>query len=178
MKQIFEKNDFQIVRFDNIDFLKNPEELSKMFSSVFDSAEDESVMEDGNVETTLYDFFFDEKGCLLYFMLKDDKPVSTVLFSTIDKHKHLEIVGTHEDYRTLGCAKTLLNCAFMDMANNYKTSYVTACVNEQNFKSQNLHESLSKLDGVRTITNKYNDKVEWTFDISKLAREEELSKLL
>lgn len=178
MKQIFKKQNYEIVRFNNEDFMKNPEDLSNMFSSVFDSAEDESVMGDGNVETSLYDFFLDEKGCLLYVLIKDNHAVSCALFSTIDKHKHLEIVGTHEDYRTLGYAKTLLDSAFIDMANNYDTKVVTACVNEQNFKSQNLHQSLSKLEGIRTLTNKFEDKFEWTFDISALAQKDELTNLL
>lgn len=178
MEQIFKKQNFEIVRFNNEDFMENPEELSNMFSSVFDSPEDEPISAENNVYKSLYDFFLDEQDCLLYVMIKDNQAVSCALFSTIDDHKHLEIVGTHEDYRTLGLAKTLLDSAFIDMEKNYNTTVVTACVNERNFKSQNLYKSLSKLDGVRTLTNKFEDKLEWTFDISALAKEDELTNLL
>lgn len=187
MEQVSKTQNMQIVKFDREDYLKNADELTDMFTQVF---QDKKVSEDdyeddyhkntksGEGETalkSLKDFFeYNEKACL-YFLLINNKPVSTALFSTIDDHKHLEIVGTNFRYRSFGYARQLLNDCFYDLANSENMQYVTSCVNEKNHKSQYLHESLLKIEGVKGFLDEEDDRTQYTFDISNIQKMDELT---
>lgn len=173
MEQILKKGNFQIVRVDKQDFLDKPQFSISNFSRVFSQNENSIVFNGQTSDELLCDFFYDEKDCYLYFLFIGNEPVSTALFSTINGNKHLEIVGTHSDYRTMGYAKILLAYSFENLATEFDAQIVTACVNENNFQSESLHTSLAKLDGVKTTVGTFEDKKEYRFDISALNCAEE-----
>lgn len=179
MEQILKKDNLKIVKLDANDYLTNPEEIINMFTSVFEDEEETEVDENGvDAQKTFDDFFAYEDTGLLYFLLVDNKPVSVALFSKIDDHRHLEIVGTNLRYRTFGYATELLRNAFVDISSSEQIRYITACVNDENYKSTSLHESLARTKGVKTFIDHYGDRSEWTFDVSNIQKTDELLNLL
>lgn len=175
MKQISKAHNMQIVKFSSEDYLSNADELTNMFAQVFqDENQSEKVQEGETVDKSLEDFFFDDENASLYFLLINNKPVSTALFSTIDDHKHLEIVGTNYRYRSFGYARQLLNDCFYDLASAENIQFVTSCVNDNNYKSQNLHESLLNIEGMKGYLDRDDDRTQYTFDISNIQKVDEL----
>lgn len=173
MEQIFKKGSFQIIRIDKQDFMDRPQLSISNFSRVFSENENAVVFNGQTSDELLSDFFYDENDCYLYFLFIGNQPVSTALFSTINGNKHLEIVGTHSDYRTMGYAKMLLAYSFENLATEFDTQIITACVNENNYQSDSLHTSLAKLNGVKTTVGTFEDKKEFRFDVSALNCENE-----
>jgi GNAT superfamily N-acetyltransferase len=114
--------------------------------------------------------FLDDIEARIYIMYRGNEPISFAIYSKIDKTKEwvLELIYTHSDYTKLGIASALLRVSSAELKNSCDAKLISSTVNKKNYPSISLHNSFSKVDGVKIASEDIGNRIKFHFDVKNL----------
>lgn len=162
----YEKEDFS---FDGP--CKLVDDATSIFST--DEAHNDSYSQESARATTLsdfYNFFESSEGVKIYILYNkfDNKPVSLSINRKLDEDVYLlEYIATNKFERSQGYATELAKYSFADLRNN-GIKEVLLVVNNRNFKSQNLQESIARFSGIKVSPKNDGECSHYAYNIESL----------
>lgn len=161
--------------YDSKDYIEFNKDVNDSFMNILSSHEYNNASYDINkareyVEDLNYKMFLDNLDTRIYVMYRQDQPVTFAIYNRVENTNdwHLELIYTHDEYTKLGLASALLRFSAGDLLSRYDAENITTVVAKNNFASMNLHESFSKVNGVKAYVEDADSRYGFTFDIRNM----------
>ncbi|MGN1222104.1 MAG: GNAT family N-acetyltransferase [Christensenellales bacterium] len=161
--------------YDSKDYVDKNKEVNDSFINILSSHEYNNESYDVNkardyVEDLNYKMYLSDLDTRIYVFSLDNQPASFAIYNRIEHTDDwvLELIYTHSEYTTLGLATYLLRFSAKDLKENFDAKKINATVSKNNYASMNLHESFSKVDGVKTASEDCGSRIKYCFDISEM----------
>lgn len=176
MKTINENEYQYIVCYNKDDFTVNQDcKLVEDSASIYSTDEafnDNYSYEDAKLQIMgdYFNYFETEKDAKVYILYNqfDKKPVSIAIYTKLDKDAYLlEYIATNKFERSLGNASYLAKHSFAHLRNSGITE-VALVVNNKNYKSQNLQQTISRFNGVDVTVNNDGEHSHYVYHIENL----------
>lgn len=174
MKIVSQNKLYKLVCFTQDDFMSAYNKITNDFANIFETSKRGNpkvnrMDAEDKIKDLISQICCDESKGFVYFVYdNNDLPISVVVYTESDSHLHLEIIATREDYKSMGFASNLCLASFSDLANNYNVSTITATVNEKNYQSNYLQESLMKNEKIESFIDYEDDRIGYTYEIQGL----------
>lgn len=169
--------------YNSSDYIEKNKEVNDSFLSIIASHENTNAGYDVNkareyIEDLNYKMFLDDLDTRIYILHSDGHPVSFALYNRIEKTNDwiMELIYTHSEYTTLGLATALLRLSAKDLSQRFDAENIHTTVSKKNYASMYLHDSFSKVEGVKVSTDNVDSRIKFRFNIKELKNTENKSK--
>ncbi|MGN1212570.1 MAG: GNAT family N-acetyltransferase [Christensenellales bacterium] len=161
--------------YESKDYIEKNKEVNDSFLNILSSYEYDNETFDitkarDYIENLNYEMYLSNLDTRIYVLSREDRPVSFAIYNRIEHTNDwvLELIYTHSEYVTLGLAGNLLRFSARDLKDRFGAENIHSTVAKNNHASFYLHNSFSKVDGVKGTTEDCDSRFKYCFDIRQM----------